>query len=172
MEWIIKAIEKAIEVPLDDAFGFFFCTVAGVIVNWIWKCKKDGIKLSAYWLDDVRSTFWVFAGALAAFLTTVIIEPGVGKATYFAIGIAADSMIGRPPLPMAVQTEIARLQTSETNANQTNSAIASAVVAVAIDRLSNDKPVDTTATDAATEIVATEIGSVIAGQTGDKPSAS
>lgn len=150
MEWFIKAIEKVTEVPLDDAFGFFFCTVAGVIVNWIWKCKKDGIKLSAYWLDDVQSTFWVFAGAFAAFLTTVIIEPGVGKATYFAIGIAADSMIGSPPLPKSVQTEIARLKENADNAN-TNSAIASAVAAVAIDRLSNDKPVDAAAPYAVAE---------------------
>lgn len=172
MEWIIKAIEKAIEVPLDEAFGFFFCTVAGVIVNWIWKCKKDGIKLSAYWLDDVQSTFWVFAGALAAFLTTIIIEPGVGKATYFAIGIAADSMIGSPPLPKSVQTELARLKENAENANQTNSAIASAVVAVAVDRMSNNKPVDATAANAATEIIAAEAGSVVTGQTGDKPSAS
>ncbi|MFA7287200.1 MAG: hypothetical protein WC052_06060, partial [Patescibacteria group bacterium] len=83
-----------------------------------------------------------------------------------------DSMIGRPPLPMSVQTEIARLQTSETNANQTNSAIAAAVVAVAVDRLSNDKPVDATTADAATEIVAAGNGSDVTGQTGDKPSAS
>lgn len=172
MEWIISAIEKAIEIPLDQAFGFFFCTAAGVIVNWIWKCKKDGIKLADYWLDDVRSTLWVFAGAFAAFLTTVIIEPGVGKATYFAIGIAADSMINRPPLPASVQTEITRLQTSEANANQTNSAIASAVVGVVIDRLSNDKPVDTATAHAAPEATTGGNESGTAGQTTNNTSAS
>lgn len=165
MEWFVKAIEKAIEIPLDDAFGFFFCTLAGVIVNWIWKCKKEGIKLSSYWLDDVKSTFWVFAGAFAAFLTTVVIEPGVGKATYFAIGIAADSMIGKPPMPMAVRTALERLQASAENA----------ATPVIVDShgagMSNVPTVESSTADAIAEIGKAYVGSVPPGQTSDKPSA-
>lgn len=113
MEFLVKSIEKMIEIPLEDAGGFFFCTLAGVIVNWIWKCKREGIKLGSYWLDDVKGTAWVFAGAIAAFITTVILEPGVGKATYFAIGIAADSMIGKPPLPLDVRVALTKMQDAQ-----------------------------------------------------------
>lgn len=113
MEFLVKSIEKMIEIPLEDAGGFFFCTLAGVIVNWIWKCKREGIKLGSYWLDDFKGTFWVFAGAIAAFITTVILEPGVGKATYFAIGIAADSMIGKPPLPLDVRVALTKMQDAQ-----------------------------------------------------------
>lgn len=113
MEFLIKSIENAIEIPLDSAGGFFICTLAGVIVNWIWKCKREGIKLSSYWLDDVKGTVLVFAGAVAAFITTVILEPGVGKATYFAIGIAADSMIGKPPMPLAVRTALEKIEAAQ-----------------------------------------------------------
>lgn len=113
MEFLVKSIEKMIEIPLEDAGGFFFCVLAGVIVNWIWKCKKEGIKLSSYWLDDLKGTVLVFAGAIAVFITTIIIEPGVGKATYFAIGIAADSMIGRPPLPIDVRVALSKIQDAQ-----------------------------------------------------------
>lgn len=113
MEFLVKSIEKMIEIPLEDAVGFFFCVLAGVIVNWIYKCQREGIKLSSYWLDDVKGTVLVFATAFAAFLTMIIIEPGIGKATYFALGIAADSMIGKPPMPLAVRVALTKIEAAQ-----------------------------------------------------------
>lgn len=110
MEFIIKSIEKVIEVPLDDAFGFFFCTLCGVLISWIYKCRKEGINITSYWTQNLKSSFGVFGAALAAFLLTIISEPGVGKITYLAIGMAADSMLNKPPLPAAVRVALDKIE--------------------------------------------------------------
>lgn len=115
---IVAILEKLIEVPLDEAIGYFICTLSGVAVNWLWKCKREGIKVFSYWRENLAASFGVVAGALAAFLTTIILEPGVGKATYFAIGIAADAMLNKPPLPLAVRTALARLETLQEELNE------------------------------------------------------
>lgn len=110
MEFIVKAIEKVIEVPLEDAFGFFFCTLCGVIVSWIFKCRREGIKLSSYWLENIGSSLGVFGAAFATFIITIITEPGVGKITYLAIGMAADSMLNKPPLPAAIKVALDKIE--------------------------------------------------------------
>lgn len=117
MSVVVDAIEKLIEIPIVDALGFFFCTLAGVVVNWIWKCKREGITIKSYTTDSLKSTFIVFGSAFAAFVTTLIIEPGVGKATYFAIGIAADSMMNKPPMPLVVRTALDRIATLQNGGN-------------------------------------------------------
>lgn len=110
MEHFWALVEKMIEVPLDDASVYLLCTLAGGLVNALYKCRREGIKVSSYWRDNLRSTFAAFAGAMAAFITTIILEPGVGKATYFAIGYMADSIINKPPLPVAVRTALDKLE--------------------------------------------------------------
>lgn len=120
MEFIIKAIEKVIEVPLEDAVGFFFCTLCGVLISWIYKCRKEGIKMSSYWLENIGSSMGVFGAALAAFLLTIISEPGVGKITYLAIGMAADSMLNKPPMPMAVKVALDKIEAVQNAADPDN----------------------------------------------------
>lgn len=117
MEMIVAAIEKAIEVPLVDAIGFFFCTLAGVFVNWLYKCRREGITLSSYSRESIKQTVVVVASAIAAFITTLIVEPGVGKISYFAIGIAADSMLNKPVMPLAVRTALDRMATLQNGGN-------------------------------------------------------
>ena len=117
MEMIVAAIEKAIEVPLVDAIGFFFCTLAGVFVNWLYKCRREGITLSSYSRESIKQTLVVVASAIAAFITTLIVEPGVGKISYFAIGIAADSMLNKPVMPLAVRTALDRMATLQNGGN-------------------------------------------------------
>lgn len=129
MEFIITSIEKAIEVPLDEAFGYFFITLCGVLVSWIYKCRREGIKLSSYWLENVWSSLGVFSAALAAFLVTIITEPGVGKITYLAIGLAADSMLNKPPLPIAVRDALTKIQAVQNeNANSTGNVVSPGVL--------------------------------------------
>lgn len=123
MEFFINSIEKVIGVPLDDAFGFFFCTLCGVLISWIYKCRKEGIKLSSYWLENIGSSLGVFGAAIAAFLLTIISEPGVGKITYLAIGMAADSMLNKPPLPMAVKVALDKIEAVQNAADPDNPSI-------------------------------------------------
>lgn len=117
MEMIVAAIEKTIEVPLVDAIGFFFCTLAGVMVNWLYKCRREGITMSSYSRESIGQTIVVMASAIAAFITTLIVEPGVGKISYFAIGIAADSMLNKPVMPLAVRTALDRMATLQNGGN-------------------------------------------------------
>lgn len=117
MEMIVAAIEKAIEVPLVDAIGFFFCTLAGVFVNWLYKCRREGITMSSYSRESIKQTFVVVTSAIAAFITTLIVEPGVGKISYFAIGIAADSMLNKPVMPLAVRTALDRMAVLQNGGN-------------------------------------------------------
>lgn len=117
MDMIVEAIEKVIEVPLVDALGFFLCTLAGVLVNWIYKCRREGITIRSYTSESVKSTMLVFGSAVAAFITTLIVEPGVGKISYFAIGIAADSMLNKPPMPLAVRTALDRIAVLQNGGN-------------------------------------------------------
>lgn len=113
MEFLIKSIEKVIEVPLEDALGYFFCTLCGVLISWIYKCRREGIKMGSYWLENVWASVGVISGAIAAFLLTIITEPGVGKITYLAIGMAADSMLNKPPLPLAVRTAMEKIEAAQ-----------------------------------------------------------
>lgn len=113
MEFLLGSFEKLIEVPLDTAFGYFLCTLCGVLISWIYKCRKEGIKIASYWVDNVKSSIGVFGAAVAAFLLTIISEPGVGKITYLAIGMAADSMLNKPPLPAAVRVALDKIEASQ-----------------------------------------------------------
>lgn len=113
MEFLIKSIEKVIEVPLDDAVGYFFCTLCGVLISWIYKCRREGIKMGSYWLENIGASLGVIGGAIAVFLLTIISEPGVGKITYLAIGMAADSMLNKPPLPMAVRVAMEKIEAAQ-----------------------------------------------------------
>ena len=113
MEFLIKSIEKVIEVPLDDAVGYFFCTLCGVLISWIYKCRREGIKMGSYWLENVGASIGVIGGAIAVFLLTIISEPGVGKITYLAIGMAADSMLNKPPLPLAVRVAMEKIEAAQ-----------------------------------------------------------
>ena len=117
MSVIIDSIEKMIEIPLEDAIGFFFCTLAGVIVNWIYKCQREGVTLKSYSTDSIHRTLLVLGSAVAAFITTLIVEPGVGKITYFALGIAADSMLNKPPMPLPVRAALDRIATLQSGGN-------------------------------------------------------
>lgn len=154
MSFIIDSIEKVIEVPLEDACGFLFCTIAGVIVNWLYKCKREKIQVKAYWTENLKSSGFAIAGALAAFITTLIIEPGVGKATYFAIGIASDSMLNKPPLPAAVKIALERLEALQ---NGRNPNVNSTVDNVAVPLQPNGVH-DSEGIDAATRNAVAEVG--------------
>jgi len=110
LDFFVKAIEKVIEVPIDEAVGYLFCTICGVIVSWFYKCRSGNFKLSAYWLEDMRSSLSVIGAAMAGFLITIISEPGVGKITYLALGMAADSMLNKPPLPSAVKVALDKIE--------------------------------------------------------------
>ena len=119
MEFLIKSIEKVIEVPLEDAVGYFFCTLCGVLISWIYKCRREGIKMGSYWLENVGASLGVISGAIAAFLLTIITEPGVGKITYLAIGMAADSMLNKPPLPLAVRAAMEKIEAAQNEMDNT-----------------------------------------------------
>lgn len=103
MEFFLKVFEEVFSQPPDVVLAYFMCMVAGVIVNWIWKCKHEKIDFVQYWTANPGSTILSILGAVAAFITTIIIEPGLGKQTYFAMGIACDSLLNKPPLPLSVQ---------------------------------------------------------------------
>uniref|UniRef100_A0AB39CDM1 Holin n=1 Tax=Pseudomonas phage HRDY3 TaxID=3236930 RepID=A0AB39CDM1_9VIRU len=123
MEFLIKSIEKVIEVPLEDAVGYFFCTLCGVLISWIYKCRREGIKMGSYWLENVWASVGVISGAIAAFLLTIITEPGVGKITYLAIGMAADSMLNKPPLPLAVRTAMEKIEAAQNEMGNSGSVV-------------------------------------------------
>lgn len=96
------------DVPPDVALSYFFCMLMGVMVNWLWKCKREKIDPIKYWTHNKAATFYSLVGAVGAFIATIIIEPGLGKQTYFAMGIACDAMLNKPPLPAPVQAALMR----------------------------------------------------------------
>lgn len=113
-----KALLQMFDVPPDVALSYFFCMLLGVTVNWLWKCKREKIDPIAYWTHNKMATFYSLAGAIGAFIATIIIEPGLGKQTYFAMGIACDAMLNKPPLPAPVQAALVRA--GEQFSNQQN----------------------------------------------------
>lgn len=115
LEIFEKALLQMFDVPPDVALSYFFCMLMGVMVNWLWKCKREKIDPIKYWTSNKLSTFYSLAGAVGAFIATIIIEPGLGKQTYFAMGIACDAMLNKPPLPAAVQVALQRASESFSN---------------------------------------------------------
>lgn len=113
-----KALLQMFDVPPDVALSYFFCMMMGVMVNWLWKCRREKIDPIKYWTSNKMATFYSLAGAVGAFIATIIIEPGLGKQTYFAMGIACDAMLNKPPLPVSVQAALTRA--SEQFSNQQN----------------------------------------------------
>lgn len=108
LEILQKALLQLFDVPPETVLTYFFCMLLGVTVNWLWKCKREKIDPIKYWTDNKMSTFYSLAGAIGAFIATMIIEPGLGKQTYFAMGIACDAMLNKPPLPAPVQAALLR----------------------------------------------------------------
>ena len=161
MEFIVSAIEKVIEVPLDDAFGFFFCTLCGVLISWIYKCRKEGINVASYWTQNIKSSLGVFGAAIAAFLLTIISEPGVGKITYLAIGMAADSMLNKPPLPTAVRMAIEKIEAVQ-NASDPN------IVTPSDERLLDSESSDRANAHAVAQVGKNYVAGDLTGQTGSE----
>lgn len=118
MDFFLKVFQEVFGQPPDVVLAYFMCMVAGVVVNWIWKCKHEKIDFVQYWTANPGSTALSILGAVAAFVTTIIIEPGLGKQTYFAMGIACDSLLNKPPLPLSVQEALKSAQASFGNAPQ------------------------------------------------------
>lgn len=110
-----KALLQMFDVPPDVALSYFFCMLMGVMVNWLWKCRREKIDPIKYWTTNKMATFYSLAGAVGAFIATIIIEPGLGKQTYFAMGIACDAMLNKPPLPAPVQAALMRASEQFTN---------------------------------------------------------
>lgn len=108
LEVFEKALLQMFDVPPDVALSYFFCMLLGVMVNWLWKCKREKIDPIKYWTSNKMATFYSLAGAIGAFIATLIIEPGLGKQTYFAMGIACDALLNKPPLPIQVQAALQR----------------------------------------------------------------
>lgn len=155
MDFVVRSIEKVIEVPLDEAFGYLFCVFAGIVANWLWKCKREKINVKDYWTDNLISTGYTFAGAIAMYITTLIAEPGVGKIAYFTIGMAADSLLNKPPLPAAVRVALERLENLQ-NANDTGivdptGKVINPVVSVPPDGMLVEDSIDDAARNAVTE---------------------
>lgn len=107
MQFIKDVYGQIFSQSLDVITAYFLCLVAGILVNWIWKCKRENIHLLKYWTENPGFTVLSILGAVAAFFTTMIVEPGLGKQTYFAMGIACDSLLNKPPLPLSVQKALA-----------------------------------------------------------------
>lgn len=118
LEILQKALLQLFDVPPETALTYFFCMLLGVMVNWLWKCKREKIDPIQYWTHNKMATFYSLAGAVGAFIATIIIEPGLGKQTYFAMGIACDAMLNKPPLPAPVQAAL--LRASEQFSNPQN----------------------------------------------------
>lgn len=110
MELLKSALSQIFEVPADTALSYFIVMMMGVVTNWIWKCKREKIDPIEYWTANPTNSVLAFFGMVATFLTTMMIEPGLGKASYFAIGIACDSMMVKPPLPATVQAALAEAE--------------------------------------------------------------
>lgn len=115
MEFLNSAIIQTIGVPADTALSYFFCLLTGILVNWIWKCKRENIDPIQYWTSNAGSSWLTIFGAFASFITTLIMEPSLGKQTYFAMGVACDAMLNKAPLPISVQ---AALQQVSSQSNQ------------------------------------------------------
>lgn len=129
MEILWKALSQLFDVPPDLVLTYFICMMLGVMVNWLWKCKREKIDPIQYWTHNKMATFYSIMGAIGAFIATLIIEPGLGKQTYFAMGIACDAMLNKPPLPAPVQAALERASSQFSNQQNFNDLIDPNVVA-------------------------------------------
>jgi|SRR5690606_1187699 len=115
MSMIESAIAQLIEVPLDTALAYLLALFAGIVVNWLWKCKREHINPVEYWTINRKASLLSLCGALGAFICTLVLEPNLGKSTYFAIGIACDSMLNKLPLPAAVHQKLRELNDADSD---------------------------------------------------------
>lgn len=93
-------------VGSEDLLKNFVALIAGVIINWLIVCRQEKVSLLAYWTEERFGSFSTLIGALITFVAVVYLEPSLGPATYFTIGIACDSVLNKLPLPDKVKENL------------------------------------------------------------------
>lgn len=127
-------MNELLPVSTDVLAQNFVALLAGVIVNWLIVCRNEKVNIIEYWTEERYGTYTTILGSLIAFISTIFIEPELGTATYFAIGVACDSVLNKLPLPTKVKEELTKAEAKIHEQEEILNLVASGDTAV-VDRL-------------------------------------